>query len=393
MGFITWVKSFFGSEPIPLSGDNLQAYIEEYSETVGEYCFREMAFWNATNLIANAISKCEFKTFRDGKEVKEREYYLWNYEPNKNQNSSQFIHKWISQLYRNPEKGALIIEQNGQLLVADSFEHKQYALFEDVFSSVTVGDFTFNRTFTQSEVMHFKLSEVDTRKLINALYASYSKLLGYSMKAYQRSRGTKGIFKYSTLPVAGTPQREAFDNLVNEKIGKWLQGDNAALPLGDGQDWKELDKKTYSNESTRDIRAQIDDICDFTAKAVGIHPALLRGDVQSVNDALDYTLTFCIDPLVDLLQEEIIRKRYGYEDFAKGNYLQIDTKSIKHVDLLSVSTAIDKLISSGVFCVNDIRKLVGEPVIEEAWAYEHFITRNYMPFEEALKALKGGEEE
>jgi len=378
---------------VPLSGGDLEAYIEEYSGAVGEYCFREMAFWNATNLIANAISKCEFKTFRDGKEVKEREYYLWNYEPNKNQNSSEFIHKWITQLYRNPEKGVLIIPQNDQLLVADNFDHKKYALVEDTFSQVTVGDFKFNKTFSQSEVMYFKLSEVDTRKLINALYDSYSKLLGYSMKAYQRSRGTKGIFKYSTLPVAGTPQREAFDNLVNEKIGKWLQGDNAALPLGDGQDWKELDKKTYSSESTRDIRAQIDDICDFTAKAVGIHPALLRGDVQSVNDALDYTLTFCIDPLVDLLQEEIIRKRYGYEDFAKGNYLQIDTKSIKHVDLLSVSTAIDKLISSGVFCVNDIRELVGEPVIEEAWAYEHFITRNYMPFEEALKALKGGEEE
>jgi HK97 family phage portal protein len=221
------------------------------------------------------------------------------------------------------------------------------------------------------------------------LYDSYSKLLGYSIKAYQRSRGTKGIFKYSTLPVAGTPQREAFDNLVNEKIGKWLQGDNAALPLGDGQDWKELDKKTYSSESTRDIRAQIDDICDFTAKAVGIHPALLRGDVQSVNDALDYTLTFCIDPLVDLLQEEIVRKRYGYEEFAKGNYLQIDTKSIKHVDLLSVSTAIDKLISSGVFCVNDIRELVGEPVIEEAWAWRFFITKNYSPIEDALTPQGG----
>lgn len=391
MGFFTWAKSLFSGGIVPLSGDKLEAYIEEYSGAVGEYCFREMAFWNATNMIANAVSKCEFKTFKNGKEVKEQEHYLWNIEPNKNQNSSQFIHKWISQLYRNPEKGALIIEQNGQLLVADSFEHKQYALFEDVFSSVTVGDFTFNRTFVQSEVMYFKLSEVDTRKLINALYASYSKLLGYSMKAFQRSRGTKGIFKYNTLPVAGTPQREAFDNLVNEKIGKWLQGDNAALPLGDGQEWKELDKKTYSSESTRDIRAQIDDICDFTAKAVGIHPALLRGDVQSVNDALDYTLTFCIDPLVDLLQEEIIRKRYGYKEFSKGSYIQIDTRSIKHVDLLSVSTAIDKLISSGVFCVNDIRKLVGEPIIEEDFAYEHFITKNYMPFDEALKAIKGGE--
>jgi HK97 family phage portal protein len=211
------------------------------------------------------------------------------------------------------------------------------------------------------------------------------------MKAYQKSRGTKGIFQYDTLPVAGTPERDAFDKLINEKIKKWLDGDSAALPLGRGQEWKELEKRTYSSESTRDRRALVDDVSDFTARAFGIPLALLRGDVQDTSKAVDQLLTFCIDPLVDMIQEEINRKRNGYAGFSQGTYLKIDTKTMKHVDLLSVSTAIDKLISSGAFCVNDIRELVGEPVIEEDWAYEHFITRNYMPFEEALKALKGGE--
>jgi HK97 family phage portal protein len=211
------------------------------------------------------------------------------------------------------------------------------------------------------------------------------------MKAYQRSRGTKGIFKYKTIPTAGTPQKEAFDALVNEKISKWLTSDNAALPLGEGQEWKELTQKTYNNESTRDIRAQIDDISDFTAKAFGIPPALLRGDVQGTKDALENFLTFCIDPLVDMLAAEINRKRSGYSGYSTGTYVKIDTKAIKHVDLLSVSNAIDKLVGSGAFCVNDIRELVGEPIIDETWAWEHFITRNYMPFQEALKQLEGGE--
>jgi len=388
VGFITWLKNLFSGGAIPLSGTDLNAYADEYSSVMGEIYVREMAFWSAVNLVANAVSKCEFKTFLEGKEVKQKEYYLWNFEPNKNQNSSAFMHKLIAQLYRKNE--CLVVEQNGQLLIADSFEKKEYVLYEDVFSQVTVKDFTFNRSFVQSEVLYFTLSECDMRKVVNGLYESYNRLLSYSMKAYQKSRGTKGVFKYDTLPVAGTPEREAFDSLVNEKIGKWLTGDNAALPLGRGQDWKELEHKTYNNENTRDIRAQIDDISDFTCKAFGIPPALLRGDVQGVSDALDNFLTFCIDPLTDMLSEEINRKRNGYYGMANGNYLKIDTKQIKHVDLLSVSSAIDKLISSGVFCVNDIRELVGESIIEEPWAYQHFITKNYMPFNEAL-AIQGGD--
>ena len=285
----------------------------------------------------------------------------------------------------------LVIEQNGQLLVADSFNRKPYALYDDVFSQVHIEDFTFDRSFTQSEVLYYRLNETNIRKMVNGLYENYSKLIAYSMKAYQRSRGTKGLFKYKTLPPAGTEQREIFDKLINERISKWLNSDNAALPLGDGQEWQELEKKTYSSESTRDIRAQIDDIFDFTARAFGIPPALLKGDVQDTSKSIDQLLTFCIDPLADMLQEEINRKRNGYEGYSKGTYLKIDTKSIKHVDLLSVATAIDKLIGSGAFCINDIRKAVGDEPIDEEWANQHFITKNYETVENALKTLEGGE--
>lgn len=387
MGLISWLKEKLGGEIVPLNVD--ASLIDEYTSLVGDIYIREMAFWSAVNLIANAISKCEFKTFEGGKEVKKREYYLWNIEPNKNQSSSAFLHKLIAKLYRNNE--CLVIEQNGQLLVADSFTRTPYALYDDIFSQVTIGNFTFQRSFTQSEVLYYKLAESDTRKLINGLYESYSKLITYSMRAFQRSRGTKGIFKYGTLPQAGTIQREAFDKLVNEKIGKWLTSDNAALPLGEGQEWNELEKKTYSSESSRDIKALADDIFDFTARAFGIPPALLKGDVQETSKAVDHLLTFCVDPLVDMLSEENNRKRNGYEGFSKGTYQKIDTKCIKHVDLLSVATAIDKLIGSGSFCVNDIRKAVGDEPIDEPWANQHFITKNYETVENALKALEGGE--
>lgn len=389
MGLISWLANKLSGKPIPLSGEAEYAeYIDEYAGVVGELCFRELALYTAINLIANAVSKCEFKTYAGGKEVKGREHYLWNFEPNKNQSSSQFIHKWITQLYRKNE--CLIIEQNGQLVVADSFNRAPYVLYEDMFDGVTVGDFTFSRRFAQSEVLYFKLGERDMQKVVAALYGTYSKLLAYTMKAYQRSRGTKGILKYESLP-SNEREEKVFNALINEKIGKWLNGDAAALPLGMGLEWKELQHKTYSNESTRDIRAMVDDISDFTAKAFGIPPALMRGDVQGTKDALEQFLTFCIDPLCDMLQEEINRKRNGYDGVSKGTYLQIDTSTIKHADLLSVATAIDKLIGSGAFCINDIRIACGQPVIDEPWAWQHYITKNYATVEDALTAMGGGE--
>lgn len=389
MGLISWLASKLGT-PVPVNSIDFD--IDEYMSAVGDIYVREMAFWAATNLIANAISKCEFKTYENFKEVRKDNYYRWNVEPNRNQNSSAFMHKLIAKLYRNNE--VLIVEHGEDLLVADDFTRKEYALYDNEFTQVTVGDFTFSKKFYQNEVMYLQLSEKNTRELISGLYESYAKLIDYTMKSYQRSRGTKAKFEYKTIPTAGTEQRKLFDDLINEKFKKFLESDNAIVPIGEGQDLTEFgNSKTYSNESTRDIRAMIDDVFAFTARAFGIPPALMSGDVQGVKDALDQFLTFCIDPLADMLQEEINRKTYTKEQFLRGDYVQIDTKQIKHIDIFYASTSIDKLISSGVFCVNDILKMLGLPIIDEDWAWEHVLTKNYSPFENLLKALEGGESE
>ena len=145
--------------------------------------------------------------------------------------------------------------------------------------------------------------------------------------------------------------------------------------------------KTYASEGTRDIKAMIDDVYDFTARGVNIPPVVLKGDIVSSGDAVDNFLTFGIDPLVDMIAEEINRKRNGYSGFLNGTYVKIDTKTIKHIDLFNMATSIDKLISSGSFCVNDIRKAAGEAIIDEPWAWKHFITKNYATVEELLNSM------
>lgn len=360
----------------------------QFFDLCADLYIRELAFLSCVNLTANAISKCEFKTFQNKEETEEDEYYLWNVSPNQNQNSSTFLHKLIYQLYRNNE--ALVVDNGGKLFVADSFSRKEYALYDDVFSQVTIGDFQFNRTFSSSDVLYFQLSAEKMRTVTNGLYASYSKLIAYGMRGYQKSRGEKGTLEIDTQMAGDKKFMESYEAIKNEGFKKFADSDDAVMPLYKGMKYTGLNAKTYSNDTTRDIRAMIDDVTDFTARAFGIPPQLLNGSVQDVGSVTDQFLTFCIDPLVDNLAEEINRKRYSKTQYLRGNYVQIDTRSIKHVDLLNSATAVDKLIGSGVFCVNDLRKLTGDTEIDEPWAQQHFITKNYTDIAE-MQALEGGE--
>lgn len=362
----------------------------EWFKNAGEAYIRDLAFFSCANIMARAVSKCEFKTFVGDVEIKEEEYYLWNYEPNINQCSSEFMQKWIVQLYLNNE--ALIIEHNGQMLIADSFVKKEYDLYEDIFEGVTVKDFTFNKKFMQSEVLYFKLSSKNMKKVIDGIYGAYSKLIKYGMESYQKSRGTKGIMDIDTMQSGDPNKAKEMQTQLNRQFKLFAESENGILGVPKGYDYKSVSDKTYSNEETRDIRAMIDDVCDFTARGFSIPPALLNGKVEGTSQATDHLLTFAVDPLCDMLQEEITRKRYGYAGFKRGAYIKIDTRNIKHIDLLDVAVAIDKLIASGAFCINDIRKLSGDQPIDAQWAYQHFMTKNYATVSDLLNTM-GGEGE
>lgn len=383
MGLIMKIKDWLtGGVRIStiINGDNIY-------DLASETQIRELALWSCVNMIGNSISKCEFKTFQKHKEVKEKEYYLWNIEPNKNQGSSVFMHKLISKLLLENE--CLVISEGDQLLIADSFSMKEYALFDNTFSGVQVGDFAFNKTYKMSDVLYFKWSEKNMAEVVKRIYDSYGKMVSYTMDKYKKSKGIRGILNMKNITPGNLEEKEKLDKLMNESFANGLfKNENSVLPLTEGYDFQPLNVDSKGLENTRDIRAMIDDISDFTAKAFGIPPALVRGDIAGIKDAMDSYLTFCIDPLVDMIEEEINRKRNGYAGYSKGDFVKIDTKTIMHVDILTVSTNIDKLISSGAFTINDIRDLVGESIINADFANQHFITKNYSTVENTLAPLE-----
>ncbi len=384
LGLITWLADRISGTP------TTEVDISEMIDLSIELSIRKLAFQSAVNLIANAVSKCEFKTYKNNVEFKGQVYYQFNVEPNKNQNSSMFIRQMVSTLYKNNE--CLVVEHNDQLLVADSFNVDEYASTSG-YSKTSLSEAIHSvRLFKMSDVLYIRLNNEDIKQVINIMYESYGKLISFAQKHFKKSKGKNGILKVDSFAKGDPDYDETFKKLMTEYFKDFFEADNAVLPLFEGFEFEDLGSKTYSETTSRDIKAMVDDIYDFTARAFQIPPSLLRGDVADTKDSVDRLLTFCLDPLTDMIGEEVTRKQYGFNQYKQGNYLRIDTKTVKHIDLLSISSSIDKLISSSVFNVNDIRRAVDEPEIDEPWANQHYITKNYATVEEFLKEMiKGGE--
>ena len=279
--------------------------------------------------------------------------------------------------------------------MADSFEVTRNTLYGNTYRNVLVDDYQFSRTFHSTDVLHWKLNNRNVNKIINGLYSSYSKLIDYSAQSYLKSRGSRGILNISTMAQSEKLFEEKLKKLMNEYFKSFFNSSNAVLPLFEGYKYEDLGSKTYSEGTSRDIKNQYDDIFDFTARGFSMPPSLAKGDVQDTSKAVEEMLTFCLDPLAEMLQQEINRKRIGRSGVRNGTRLQINTMRVKHIDMFDIATPADKLISSGIYTVNMLLRALGEPQLSDEWANQHFITKNYSTIQDFLEeqSKKGGGED
>lgn len=379
-----WISKKFGVESLknnklPIHEDWLETTIGDFYPYGFEFAIRDIAFWQCVNLVANALSRCEFKTFNKGEEVKKDEYYRWNYQPNVNQNTSAFMKKLCAHLFLWNEAVVVVDKKTNQMVVADNWSVDKYAFKENIYRDITLETLEFKRTLKESDVFHFTLHTHGMKPLLNGLYDVYDDIITYAINAYVKSRGEKGVVKLPTN-YSNNPQAQQFVASMQKDFGNFAEAESALLPLFGDMEYTSVARPTYSNDTSRDTRSLFDDVLDFTARAFCIPPALLSGQVEGLQEAIDQFLTFCIDPIADMMTEEINRKLYG-KKILKGSYVRIDTSTVSHIDLLSVATNVDKLISSGAYTINELRKILGSDVIDDAVGDVHWITKNYANIE------------
>ena len=288
----------------------------------------------------------------------------------------------------------LIIQQDNQFFVAEDFSHTEFAFKEDIYSNVVVRGFSLSRSFVESEVFYLKLNNKHIKKLIDGLYSDYGELLARAKSNYKKSGGRKGVFYQGGYgPVSGDDY-EKQQEMLQQNFKRYFESENAVLNLSDGDKYEESQFMSVGKDS-RDIRNLVNDVIDFACAAFHIPSGVVRGDTVGVAEQTDNTIMFGINPFAKLITTEMNRKWYGMTNYLNNSFVRMDTKKIRDVDIEKMSNSADLLFRIGVHSVNDNREMFGKSLIDEPWANEHYVTKNYNSIldNEFNESLKGGDED
>lgn len=358
------------------------------SKAVAEYSFRELALHIAISYIANTLSKCEIKTYKKGVEVKETLYYLLNVSPNPNENSSQFINKIIEKYFYEGESIVIPEQKANALYCADSFDvDDSNPLKEYTYHNVVLGTTQLKRKYKSSEVFHFKLDNQHTKKLVDMLNDQYADIMALAIESFKRTNGKKYKLLLEQYRAGDPAFNEVFEKVITKQLKSFIENNNAVYPEFKGTKLEEFSTATPTNSN--DIIAIRKEIFEITAQAFKIPLSMMNGNITNMNDIVKVYLSICIDPIADMISEELTRKYYTYEEWKEGSYIEVDTSCINHIDILEVADKVDKAIASGVCSIDEIRPRIKLKPLDTEFSTSHFITKNY---ELAEKALKNSEE-
>lgn len=349
---------------------------------------KETALYIAISYIANTLSKCKFKVYENGKEVENDFYYTLNVSPNPNQNSSQFINAIVENYFYD---GHALVIQNplypNQLYVADSFVLDCTGFREGRFENVVINDEGVNRYFRARDVWYFKLDNKEVKRLIDGVYNDYRYMLSLALQSYKNSSGKKYKLDLDQTKAGDEDFNKTYNEKIVKDIKEFIKSENAVYPQYSGQDLQEFGtQKGYAGKSdSSDIINIRKDIFEVFAQAFKIPVALFNGNMTNIKDIVTVYITFCIDPLADMIGEEITRKYYSINEWKNGSRVKIDTSCINHVDILEIADKVDKLISSGTASIDEVREKLGMDLLNTEFGQKHWMTANYQNAETALK--------
>lgn len=405
------------TRPELLHSNQVKLFENYFSGLQNRTAFKMYALQLCINRISNALVKCDFKTLDLGKTVKGQTWYQLNVEPNQNQNAADFWNKVVYQMVMN-ENGALVIQspKTGELLAADSFMIQEFAFKPNVYSSIYVNNYMIKSIYREQDVFHLRLNNSKVKRIFDEIYKEYENFLDGAIKNYNRSNALKFALQMDTtfdqfkqkplLDENGKPVVDAdgvqlteYDSIIDdlfENRFKSIFGEKDSItPLESGLSLNDLNATGNSkssgsaaNKTTRDISSIVEEMIDICADAFAIPRGLLHGDTADAETMTDNFITFCINPLAEQIEDEINRKLYGKDSVINRTYCRVETSKIRNSDITKLATTAELLSRIGGWSINDILvDLMDQEPIQEDWANQHIISKNYALVEE----LKGGD--
>lgn len=359
------------------------------------------AYRLALNIIAERygalLSKCEFRTFVNGKEEMGDNYYLLNYEPNPNQTAAEFKKQIIYQLIMSPNHDCLIVQlddvgnKKQAFYVADDFTKDGYQLRETYFKNVSVniyGDTSYpvQGVFSGSKAIYFKYQNAELDAIFDLMRQEYCDLISNAEQSGKYRQ--KFALELDQTAESDPNFDDNLQSLLDTQFSAFIKGDNGVIPLYAGMKLDTVsagaDLGQNASVANSTIDSQIDQILTKTGLAFNMPKSVMLGEWDE--KAIEQLLTYSIDPIAKIITEAFNRKWYGQKAVMdKKTYCQLDTSRARHYDVATMSEYMDKSISSGGYTINELRRLTNDPPIDAELGDVHFITKNYISIGNYLK--------
>lgn len=360
-------------------------------ETSQKAYIKRWALDTCINHIARTISQTKFEIIdSDSKDTTSTTHYKLNVRPNTDESAATFWQKVIRKLIYDNEV-LIVVTDTKDLIIADNFVRETYALYDDIFDHVTMGEFEFERTFRMSEVIYLEYNNESITNMLMGLFSDYGDIFGRMIKSNLMSNQIRATLAMDASVSMNQDSQQKMQTFINKAYESFDKNDIAIVPLQKGYEYKE-----HSSNTGTKTTSQIDDmvkvpnqLLSYVARNLGIPVGLINGDTADIEAMTDNYMKFCIKPIIEKITDELNAKLFSERGYKEGK--RIKAISIDQKGPLEVSEAVDKLIASGSFNRDEIRVLTGFEPIGSEEMQKFIITKNYQTVDEESTGNEGGD--
>lgn len=335
--------------------------------------------------VSRSLSLIEWKTYNTHNFKKDALYYHLNIQPNVNQNATDFWQKIVRKLFYEDNDCLIIVTDDDNFLIVDDYQVNEYAFYENNYHDIIVDDYPVKRAYSESEVIHLTYNNSDLKLVLNQLDESYGDLFNRLINIAMLTNQVRATTKINGTMLKKEGAQEALQKLMDKIFKVFSNNTYANVPVQDGFEYEEHSKETGNSRSQVDEMNKVsDEYMDAVLQAIGIHPALIHGDMADTSHHKEEYLINVIQPLVEQISDEINRKFYDPEEYMAGDYIKGSTVKLRYTNIFDLATKAEKLLGIGSFSPDDIREEAGYERLNTTESSAYYMTKNIQP-------VKGGE--
>ena len=367
--------------------NQLENFIDVLIETKSkQLSTKAHAIEHAIDLISKTISKSEIQVYEkdeQGKIVPKKNniYYALNVAPNDNELGTAFFYRVLSKYLHEEE--ALIVYFKNKLYLADSFTPSSNLLLSKTYSNVSISDsngntLTFKHIFSADEVIHLNLKSSKIKETLDDYYKDLGKLISITNQKYKIANSRKFRLKYPGTPMAlkdpDTNTEISYSKYKTKLVNGLFDEEDSVIMLSEAFGLEKIDMgQVSSSEEWRNLEKKWS---DTVAMSFNIPLDIFYGNKTDKSTSTNDFITFGVIPHLQILEDGLNAKIITKDKYLKGECIKINRLNMKHYDILESATSLDKLFADG-FSHNELLSMMGMAPLDEDWANEHYITKNY----------------